>query len=192
MAVFDVIGYKELIQQQPGFLSDYPKFNEWLENVANLSVDNQQTVVDIVTAMNINNSTGDLLNKLGELVGIKRTQIILDSGNLIDDVNYRKVIKGKIAQNYWDGTTEGFENVLNTVFSLDFEFYVVDNQDMTVDVFISGLYTSLDAELLTKGYYTPKAMGVDINYFLLEPITFGWDLDTDTIQGWDLGFWSTS
>jgi len=190
MAVFDVVGYAELIQQQPGFLQDYPKFNEWLEQYSGLSTDNQQTVIDIVDAMSIDNASGDVLNKLGELVGIKRNQIILDSGDLIDDENYKKVIKGKIAQNYWDGTLEGFEDILNLVFDTNFQFLVVDNQDMSVDVFIFGTYTALDEELLTKGYYTPKAMGVNVDYFKLAPVSFGWDLDTVLIKGFDEGSWS--
>lgn len=185
-----VVGYNELIAQQPGFLKDYPKFNEWLEEYSGLSTDNQQTVLDIIDAMEIDNASGDMLNKLGELVGIKRTQIILDSGDFIDDINYKKVIKGLIAQNYWDGTLGGFENILNLVFEADFQFLVVDNQDMSVDVFIFGTYTSLDEELLTKGYYTPKAMGVNVNYFKLAPVSFGWDLDTELIKGFDQGSWS--
>lgn len=189
MSIFNVVGYDELIAQQPGFLKDYPKFNDWLEQYSGLSTDNQQNVLDIIDAMSIDNATADVLNKLGELVGIKRNQIILTSGLLIDDINYKKVIKGKIAQNYWDGTLDGFEDILNLIFDADFEFLVTDNQDMSIDVFIFGTYTALDNELLTKGYYTPKPMGVEVNFFTFAEVTFGWDTDTVLIKGWDEGAW---
>lgn len=192
MPIFKIASYEDLITQEPGFLLEYTKFNAWLKESTKLSVDNQQTVLNVLNAMSIDNAFGNILDKLGELVGIKRTQIILNSGELIDDTNYRKVIKGKIAQNYWNGTLEGFQEILNTVFSSDFEFFIVDNQDMSIDVFLSGLFTATDQELLTKGYYTPKPMGVDVNYFLLEAVSFGFDLDTDTIQGWDKGYWTTT
>lgn len=192
MAIFDVVGYDELIAQQPGFLKDFPKFNEWLEDYSVLSTDNQQTVVDIIEAMLIDDATADVLNKLGELVGIKRDQIILDSGLLIDDINYKKVIKGKIAQNYWDGSLEGFEDILNLIFDVDFQFLVIDNQDMSIDVFIFGTYTAMDDELLTKGYYTPKAMGVNVNFFAFANVSFAWDLDTVLFKGWDEGSWSVA
>lgn len=190
MAIFDVVGYDELIAQQPGFLKDYPKFNDWLEQYSGLSTDNQQTVIDIIDAMSIDNATADVLNKLGELVGIKRNQIILTSGLLIDDTSYKKVIKGKIAQNYWNGSLEGFENILNLVFDTDFQFLVIDNQDMSIDVFVFGTCTALDDELLAKGYYTPKAMGVNASFFKTTAISFGFDLDTGIIKGWDEGSWS--
>lgn len=164
----NITDFENLIQQQPGYLRDYPKFNEWLKGVSDLSEDTQQIVIDVINAMAINNATGDLLNKLGELVGIKRNQIILDSGLLIDDVGYRKVIKGKISQNYWDGSFEGFVEVLNTVFEGTLEFSLIDNQDMSATVLVAGLENDQDLELLTKGYYTPKAMGVNLVYNLSE------------------------
>lgn len=170
MPLFTVQTYDILIQQQPGFLRDYPKYNEWLEKVSLLSEDNQETVNEIVDAMAIDNATGDILNKLGEIVGIQRSQIILDSGDAATDAQYRKVIRGKIAQNYWDGTFEGFVEILNTVFAGSLTFSLIDNQDMSVSVFVQGLVDATDLELLVKGYYTPKAMGVGIGYNLSEII----------------------
>lgn len=186
----EVKTFENLIGRQPGFLKTFEKFNDWLESLYGLAEDNQQTVVDIITATAIDNAEGVLLDILGELVGIKRTQIILDSGTLILDADYRKVIKGKIAQNYFDGTATGMEEILNIVFAGEFQFVVQDNQDMSIDIFILGILSSLDEELLIKGYYTPKPMGVNINYFEVDPITFGWDLDTALIKGWDSGYWT--
>ena len=184
MALFTVIDYDNLIQQQPGFLRDYPKYNEWLEKVSLLSEDNQETVNEVVDAMNLDNATGDILDKLGEIVGIQRSQIILDSGDSPTDDQYRKVIKGRIAQNYWDGTFEGFVDILNTVFEGSLTFSLIDNQDMSVNVLVSGLVDATDLELLVKGYYTPKAMGVGIGYNLSEVINeeFSFEESLEFIQ----------
>lgn len=115
-----------------------------------------------------------------------------DISVLPDDV-YRRFIKAKIAANQWDGTTEGAYAIWDSVFT-DSQILIQDYQNMTYAmVFAGAVLDSLTLELLVGGYLPLKPEGVRIvTYFI--PVDdgpiFGWDVDSDLIQGWDSGSWA--
>lgn len=81
---------------------------------------------------------------------------------LPDDV-YRNLIKFKIAANQWDGTTNGAYEVWAILFP-DYDFYIIDNQDMTIDIEIGGAtFDTLTLALLNDGAIALKPEGVLIN-----------------------------
>lgn len=110
---------------------------------------------------------------------------------LPDDV-YRNLIKSKIAANHWDGTTTGMYEVWSIVFP-DLNILIQDNQDMSYDIaFVGSIIDSLTLALITGGYISLKPEGVRVNAYFIPIDTgplFGWDLDTEFIQGWEEGSW---
>lgn len=107
-----------------------------------------------------------------------------------DDV-YRQVIKGKIAANSWDGTTEGMYKVWAVAFPT-LSIVVQDNEDMTMDVGISGPpLDTLTKALFVGGYIPLKPEGVRVDYYFttVNAPLFGWDIESDSVGGWDEGAW---
>lgn len=170
MPLFSAKQPQYFLDRQPAWNLEFPKYTDWLTAVSEFFVDESQVTIDTITGIGLDVAVGDALDKLGEVVGIKRSQVELDSELLPDDDRYRKIIGGKIAQNNWDGSYEGFTNILNTVFLGSLVFSIVDNQNMTITIVVEGLSDAEDLELLVKGYYTPKPMGVGIIFALSESL----------------------
>lgn len=116
-----------------------------------------------------------------------------DITSLPDDA-YLNLIRGTIAANNWDGTTNGAYAIWDQVFT-GFTIAIQDNQDMSYDlILMGGIIDSLTLALITGGYINLRPEGIEISgYFVSqgdEPI-FSWDLDTAYFQGWDAGYWAT-
>lgn len=110
---------------------------------------------------------------------------------LPDDV-YRTLIKAKIAANRWDGTTDGAYDIWELVFT-NLTILIQDYQNMSYSLaLVGGIVDSLTFALLTGGYIPLKPEGVRVVSYIV-PVNdgplFGWDLDTDYVQGWDEGSW---
>lgn len=178
MPLFSVKQPQYFLNRQPAWNLEFPKYTDWLTAVSEFFVDESQVTLDAITGIGLDVAIGDALDKLGEVVGIKRTQVGLDSEALLSDTQYRKVIKGKVAQNNWDGSYEGFTAILNLIFEGDLVFTVVDNQDMTITIVVEGLEDAEDLELLTKGYFTPKPMGVGIIFSLSQALDQSFSLES--------------
>jgi hypothetical protein len=113
---------------------------------------------------------------------------------VLPDDTYRVLIRAKIAANAWDGTTEGAYLIWSQVFP-DFEILIQDNEDMSYSLIIAGAVPdSLTVALITQGYIPLKPEGVTVNEYYI-PVTtgpaFGWDINTEYLQGWDQGSWTT-
>lgn len=111
---------------------------------------------------------------------------------LPDDV-YRNFVKAKIAANQWDGTTDGAYAIWDSVFT-DITILIQDNLDMSYDLgFVGGIVDSLTVALIEQGYLPLKPEGVRVNFIYI-PVDdgplFGWDVESDFVQGWDEGSWA--
>lgn len=163
---------------------------------------------------------GDQLDIIGEWVGVSRNIAIPISGvfftwdgsdavgwdfgtwknpsqaqitSLPDDA-YLNLIRGKIASNNWDGTTNGAYAIWDSLFS-DFTILIQDYQNMSYAMIIAGgIIDSLTLALITGGYINLRPEGVEITSYFVSvgdnPV-FAWDLDTPLMQGWDTGYWAT-
>lgn len=114
--------------------------------------------------------------------------------SVLPDAAYLTLIRARIAANHWDGTTEGAYAVWAIAFP-QFNLLIEDHQDMSFSVGIQGMPPdSLTLALLTGGYLPLKPEGVRITEYFIpvdtEPF-FGWDLDTDFIEGWGTGSWAS-
>jgi len=170
-----------------------PNLMGWLEANLTPDVDSGTLNEDMAAYFAIETAVGDQLDILGEILGLSRTVKFQPSGGVspvLSDENYRIVLKAKIIQNQWDGT----KNQLYAFWDVYFPgtpIIILDNQNMTMDVFVVGLASTLQQELVENGYYVPKPAGVRVAYtFAVTPL-FGWNLDNAYIKGWDEGEWAT-
>lgn len=82
----------------------------------------------------------------------------------MDDGTYRGVLRAKIAANNWDGTLASFYAALRIVLPAT-TINVVDNQNMTVTVHLTGtLPSNLMLAVLQAGYLPLKPAGVAVTY----------------------------
>jgi hypothetical protein len=86
----------------------------------------------------------------------------------LDDGTYRQVLYAKVGSNHWDGTITGIVDILTALFgSQGVTITVVDGQDMTMTVTVTGTINSVIFKaLLTGGQIPIKPEGVTINYVL--------------------------
>ena len=144
------------------------------------------------TLFNLDVATGVQLDDIGSLVGISRTLPIdnADINPTLDDNAYRKVIRAKIMKNHWDGTMEGMYEIVSILYP-NLVFDIIDNQDMTMAVYISNIGLSAqDKALLFNGFILPTPSGVGTNYHTIDAPVFSWDYDTINMNGWDEAIWS--
>lgn len=114
--------------------------------------------------------------------------------SVLDDDDYRILLKLFIAMNYWDGTVPGIYTIWNTVFATEgYQILIGDNQDMTMDVvFLNPPNAIVILALFTQGYFLLRPAGVRITGFYEPSISgpiFGFDVESSVISGWDVGAW---
>ena len=128
-------------------------------------------------AFDLDNATGEQLDIIGQYIGLKRLltfQPQYDSP-LLDDYYYRLLLKVRISQNNWDGTMAGIQKIWNNIFP-EYKITVVDNQDMSINIRITGLQTAFEHEIIRHGYVLPKPMGVLVNFMFVIPDLYDIDM----------------
>jgi hypothetical protein len=165
-----------------------------------MAVDFEQSVVGIFPNLpflaDIDNAIGKQLDNIGVWVGLPRAVFVNSTLGIVtlDDTTYRQLLYAKIAANHWDGGMESYQAILADFFpGSGIVLKAVDNQDMTIDIYISGgIPTSLQTALLKGGLLVPQPTGVLINGFILPtgPV-FGLDEEDLNIAGPDVGSFPT-
>ena len=170
------------------------KFTYYVESFLEMISPNVDNYNDYNVLFDLETASGDQLDKIGELIGIGR-ELPTDNVNIpskLSDDSYRLVIKAKIYKNHWDGTREGMEKIFKQFFP-NLPYDIVDNQDMSYEVtIINPEITDELLALITEGFILPKPSGVRVNYTILDSTLFGWDSETQFIDGWDKGKWSNN
>jgi len=143
----------------------HPRFMKWL--VANLTphLDAEKILMGLDDDFDLDNARGVQLDILGQIVGRSRL-LSFDpedgSSPLLDDATYEMLIRAKIGINQWDGTIPGIMALWENLFP-DYELFIQDNQNMTMMLYVLGMTTRLEEELILRGYIAPKPMGVRLN-----------------------------
>lgn len=166
------------------------KYITWLSKFLQI-VDDVNTLANEMNSLfDPDNAEGIQLDIIGECVGRKRLLDFqpVNGDPVLDDDTYRLVLKAKIAQNQWDGTIQGINNIWNSIFP-NIKLILTDNQNMTVGVAIIGLASDFHKELIQHGYIAPKPQGVSINYSFANNKSFGYDLSNESFAGYDQGYW---
>ncbi len=169
-----------------------PKFNQFLYVLLKKFDDVSQALVRMDTALDLDAAAGDGLDKLGATVGAFRTvgfQPRDGVSPVLDDASYRIYIKAKIAQNQWDGTIDSLYPIWQTLFPGG-TIVIIDNQNMTVDLTLTGAFTSILQDLITNGYIVPRPEGVLYNYLFGTLPFFGFGSSPGFIAGFGTGHWA--
>lgn len=116
-------------------------------------------------AFDLENAAGVNLDTIGALVGVDRLlpyRPSLDYSRLLDDDEYRTMIRLKIARNVWDGRNEEVESIYRRLFP-DLNVEYTDNQDCTIKLKFSGNTYSRETELLMNSGSMLVPAGVRAN-----------------------------
>lgn len=150
--------YVELLMLQ---YYNQPKAVAEIETDASLTERTKDAADHLIEQYDLDVATGDALDKIGKLVGIRREDPILN-----DDELYRFFIRLKIAQNtssatLFDENGNGLQDVIR--FAFDNQAYVVDNKDMSLDLYVPDDFSIEVLTLIFRLNLLPKPQGVRYN-----------------------------
>lgn len=141
---------------------------------------------------------GNQLDKLGGLIGQARRVYFKANPNLspptlaqwveLGDNDYRDLLKNKMMINTWDGKASTLQEYWSQLYPGGI-ISIQDNQDMTVDITLSGTLSSTTINLILNGYIIPRPQGVEYNIYYSDLPFFGFDRDDEYIAGFDTGNW---
>jgi hypothetical protein len=137
-------------------------------------------------------ASGPQLDVLGSIVGCSRTVGFQPSGSVspvLDDITFTLLIQATIMKNHWDGQLDSLIAIWNALFPGG-GLTVVDNQNMTVDLYVSGLTSSIQTDLVLNGYLLPRSQSVEYIYHLAELPMLGFDTNNSWVGGFDSGYFS--
>jgi hypothetical protein len=167
------------------------KMNALLKVLLRKFDDVSQVLVRMDTAIDLDVAVGAQLDMLGAVAGAGRTvgfQPRAGVSPVLDDTTYRLYIKAKIAQNQWDGTITSLYPIWQTLFPGG-SIIILDNQNMTADLTLTGSFTSITQDLITNGYIVPRPEGVLYTYLFGVLPFFGFGSSPGFIAGFGEGHW---
>jgi len=187
----DVSDYTSLITSEH---ASAPKFMAMVAGIAQCFVDQQNLLLSIPDAFDLDNAVGVQLDIVGLWVGVSRNiqtplagvYFSLDTAGLgfeqgvwkgpfdpttgvtsLDDDTYRLLIRARIGANHWDGTVDSSIDILQAIFGSDTQLFLQDNGDMSIIIGIVGAPPSALFLALLKGGYVPlKPSTVSVEYVM--------------------------
>lgn len=169
-------------QNSPNYLmwsqADFQKY----EDVA-------QCILQFQNAFDIDFAVGVQLDVLGNNAGVSRTLPFQPTGGLssvLDDSTYRLLIKATRAKNNWNGLIDSLYGIWANLFPGGV-LTIIDNQNMTALITVSGTFTAIIQQLITNGLIVPRSETVLYTYSFATLPIFGADLSNAFIAGADLG-----
>lgn len=169
-----------------------PKLNAFLQAMLQKFDAVSQLLVELDTSLDLDAAVGDQLDMLGSTVGASRIVGFQPTGSvspILDDTTYRLYIKAKIAQNQWDGTLPSLYPIWSSLFPSG-NIVIIDNQNMTASITLTGAFTSIIQDLITNGYIVPRPEGVLYTYVFGVLPFFGFGSSPGFIAGFGEGHWA--
>jgi hypothetical protein len=167
------------------------QFNEWFTVVLNIANDISNCLQFITSAFDLDFAVGVQLDVLGILIGVKRTVPFQPNNGIspvLDDDTYRILLKATIANNQWDGTQGGLYPIWKQLFPGG-QIIIIDNQNMTADILMTGSFSSILQDLITNGMIVPRPQAVQYNYVFGTLPFFGFGFNNEFIAGFGTGHW---
>lgn len=143
---------------------DKPKYIAMVTALLQPSDDIFALGITIDDEFDVDLAVGKQEDTLGEIVDMDRTlpyQPISAPSAVMDNENYRNLIRSKIAKNLWRGGVDDLETAWEAIFGT--QIPIQDNQDMTITVTLDP-YHGLLRENIINGLVIPKPQSVDLNY----------------------------
>jgi hypothetical protein len=170
-----------------------PKFIAWLTSALSIVNDIQNFLINFYTNYDLDTAVGVQLDALGVILNRPRLLPFQPSDGvsaLMDDTTYRLVLKSTIAEAQFDGTAPGLYGLFQTALgNTGLYFYVQDNQDMSLNVIVYGVTTSIISDLISHGVIVPRPEGVNLIINITSNKIFTWGLETEAFGGWGEGYW---
>jgi hypothetical protein len=95
----------------------------------------------------------------------------------------------KIAQNQWNGKIGSLYPLWVQLFPGG-RIAILDNQNMTATIILSGAFSSILQDLITNGLIIPRPEGVMYTYIFPVLPALGFDSAPSFIAGFDSGHWA--
>lgn len=152
--------YTALITSQ---YNDKPKFVAWVTVIGQFFADAQNLLTSMAGLFDLDVAVATQLDAVGDWVGFKRSVNVPGLGiTVLDDTDYRTLLRAKILSNHWDGTFEQLQFILTQLFpGSGIVLVPVDNQDMSMSLYVlGGTLSPLQLALLKGGLLVPKPEGV--------------------------------
>lgn len=181
-----------------GYLNMVPSANRDKEKfIADLFIDLKiyETLFklcgQIDSIYHIDNASGGWLDVIGEIVGASRTISISETeAYTLTDEDYKVYIKSKIAKNAWNGEIDSLQDVWYLLFGK--RIGIVDNQDMSIGVYLIGEYSDNMIRLIKAHKIIPKPVGVFVHYYrFAQGRIFSYGFDNDICTGYGGVWYST-
>lgn len=169
-----------------------PKFVAFLSAVIKMLEDASFCIDSMTGAFDIDLAFGAQLDVLGQIVGVSRIVNFQPSGGaspILDDTTYRILLKATIANNQWDGTIGSLYPIWKQLFPSG-NIVIIDNQNMTATLIMTGAFSSILKDLISNGYIIPRPQAVLYTYDFGSLPLFGFDRDDSFIAGFDTGKWA--
>jgi len=169
-----------------------PRFKAVVELLVSGLTDGMKTLASMPVLYQFNTALGEQLDRVGVWIGLSRFVTVPSLGTVeLNDNDYRLLLISKIAANHFDGSFQQYQQILSSLFvGYGFQLIAVDNQDMSIDIYVLGATpTPLQLALMQSGYLPPKPEGVRINGITVigaDPV-FGTDHEDGLINGPDFG-----
>ena len=166
-----------------------PNLNAWLQALLSVGSDTGSLLAGMTEAFDLDLAIGAQLDVAGRILQMPRTVPFQPSGSVspvLDDTTYRLLLYATIANAQWDGTVEALQPLWSQLFPGGL-IRVVDNQNMSATIALSGTFTSIVQDLITNGFIVPRPMGVQYTYIFAALPVFGTDESNSFIAGVDLG-----
>ena len=129
---------------------DRPKFNLLVRSLLKPGVSLIQLIQSFNLIYELDNACGEQLDALGEIIGASRllNYVPASGDRVMDDDEFRLVLKLTIAQNTWDGTLGSIKAIYANALGSNVSIKYVDNQDMSVTINVYGDITTREIEIL--------------------------------------------
>lgn len=188
----DVTPYLNLVTSEHRYKPNYiAMLTEFLQPIA----DGIAVANSLVPMFDIDTAEGQQLDAVGLWVGVSRylsvpiTDVYLtfDDGPGLDmgifwgpfepinelialpDASYRILLYATVAANHWDGTIGGAYEAYAIIFGPGgYRLVIVDNQDMSMDLILSGpIPDAVTLALFRGGYLSLKPVGVRVRNYIV-------------------------
>jgi hypothetical protein len=169
-----------------------PEFNDWLYAVLSIANDISNCLQFVTSAFDLDFAVGAQLDILGQIVGVARLVPFQPSDGvspILDDATYRILLKATIANNQWDGTLDSLYPIWKSLFPAG-QIAVIDNQNMTATIILSGSFTSILLDLITNDFIIPRPQAVQYTYEFGAFPYFGFGPANTYIAGFGVGSWT--
>lgn len=166
-----------------------PRLNAWLPRLLQKPDDVTTCILNMVGDFVLGAAAGPTLDILGAIVGQVRTVGFQPSGGVspvLDDSTYTLLLEARIAQNNWNGQIGSLQPTWANLFPGG-RITVIDNQNMSATIALSGSFSSITKDLIDNGYIVPRPQAVEYTYTFPELPAFGTDENNSFIAGLDTG-----